>query len=148
MAAPATRTVSYLPIPRATSYHAARRMRRARLRSTALPTLRPAMNADPPAPGARNTTTRLPRNGRPWSSTRRTSRERIEHRSGCSDGEPRAALPPPRGEDRPAGSGAHPVPEPVHLRPVAVVRLIRPLALGHGRKILVDVNGRRWPAER
>jgi hypothetical protein len=132
MAVRATRTASYpFPIPRATSDHAARRMRRARFRSTAVPTLRPATNATAPVPGARNTITRLPCNGRPSSSTRRTSRERTERRPRRSDGEPRAALASTGAEDRSAGARPHPMTEAVHLRAMTVVRLVRPLALGH-----------------
>src|SRR5262245_4401037 len=61
IAALATTTMSY---PSSTSFassrHAARRMRRARLRSTAPPILRPATNATDPVPGATNTITRSP----------------------------------------------------------------------------------------
>jgi len=149
MAARATRTVSCpFPILGATSNHAARRMRRARFRFTALPTLRPATNAAAPVPGARNTTTRLPCNGRPRSNTRLTSRERIGGGSRWSDGEPRASLATTRGEDRAACPRSHPMPEPVHLRPMTVVRLIGPLALGHDGRSLARWNGRRRPAER
>src|SRR5262249_21517162 len=82
---------------------------------------------------ARNTTTRLPCNGRPASSTRRTSCERMETPSARSDGEPRTALPPAGGEDRATGPRPHPVAEPLHLPAGAVVRLVGALALGHGR---------------
>lgn len=55
------------------SRHAARRMRRARLRKTAPPTRRPATNATVPEPGATNTTTRSPWNARPDARMRPTS---------------------------------------------------------------------------
>jgi hypothetical protein len=57
----------------ASSRHAARRMRRARLRKTARPTRRPATNAALPEPGATNSTTRFPWNARPFDSSRATS---------------------------------------------------------------------------
>ena len=56
----------------ATSRQAARRIRRARLRSTAPPTRRPATNATVPEPGTTNTITRSPWNARPVDRMRRT----------------------------------------------------------------------------
>src|SRR4051794_41909517 len=45
-----------------------------------------------------------------------------------SGGELLATLAPTTGKDRPARAGPHPQPEPVGLRPTAVVRLERALA--------------------
>jgi hypothetical protein len=56
----------------ATSRQAARRIRRARLRSTAPPTRRPATNATVPEPGTTNSITRSPWNARPADRMRRT----------------------------------------------------------------------------
>src|SRR3978361_2097798 len=50
-----------------------------------------------------------------------------------------AALAPTTGENRPARAGAHPQPEPVGLRPTAVVRLER--ALAHEVLPLHDIGG-------
>src|SRR5262245_7794020 len=61
IAALATTTMSYpFSTSIASSRHAARRILRARLRSTAPPILRPATNATDPVPGATNTITRSP----------------------------------------------------------------------------------------
>jgi hypothetical protein len=43
-----------------------------------------------------------------------------------------AALVATAGDDRTSGPGPHPQPEAVHLGTTPVVRLERPLALGHG----------------
>lgn len=70
----ATSATSYPPSTRgASSRHAARRIRRARLRRTAPPTRRPATNATDPGPGATNSITRSPWNAWPEARTRPTS---------------------------------------------------------------------------
>jgi len=70
----ATSATSLPPSTRgASSRHAARRIRRARLRRTAPPTRRPATNATDPGPGATNTITRSPWNAWPEARTRPTS---------------------------------------------------------------------------
>src|SRR5689334_16563926 len=133
IAARATRTASRSPASGPTSAHAARKIRRARLRCTAPPIRLLAIAATRPDPGARNTTTRRPRIARSPSRMLEISRERTASvRSGRSNGESRAALAAPRREDRTTGARAHAVAEPVHLRAAAVVRLERPFALGHG----------------
>src|SRR5918996_5085001 len=58
-----------------------------------------------------------------------------------SGGELLATLAPAGGDDRPAGTGAHPQPEAVGLGPPAVVRLER--ALAHEVLPLHDVDGAR-----
>jgi hypothetical protein len=50
-----------------------------------------------------------------------------------SGGEAGAALTAPRGDDGAARTGPHPKTETVDPRPTTVVRLERPLALGHGQ---------------
>ncbi len=78
IAALATSATSCPPSTRgASSRHAARRMRRARLRTTAPPTRRPATNAADPGPEATNTTTRSPWNAWPVASSRPTSRRLV-----------------------------------------------------------------------
>ncbi len=54
-------------------------------------------------------------------------------RTAESGGEGIASLAATSGDDRAAGPSAHAQPESVYTRPAAVVRLKRPLALGHGR---------------
>ncbi len=138
MAARATRTASCpSAIPGATSDQAARKMRRARFRSTAPPTFRPAMNAACPVPGARNTTTRSPWSRFGTPRTRRTSGARTGTRS---DGQPSASLAAPRADDGAAGPRPHAMTEAVHLRTMAVVRLVRSLALGHAGGSLLDAG--------
>src|SRR4051794_41902411 len=60
-----------------------------------------------------------------------------------SGGELLATLAPTAGKDRPARAGPHPQPEPVGLRPTAVVRLER--ALAHEVLPLHDIGGGRPP---
>jgi hypothetical protein len=70
----ATKTTSFAsPVSGPISRHAARRMRLARFRSTAPPTLRDATTESPPCPGAMNSTTRFPCDGVPFRKTRWTS---------------------------------------------------------------------------
>src|SRR4051812_49759087 len=61
-----------------------------------------------------------------------------------SGGELLATLAPTTGEDRPTGARPHAQPEPVGLRPTAVVRLER--ALAHEVLPLHDIGGVRPPA--
>src|SRR4051812_48431810 len=60
-----------------------------------------------------------------------------------SGGELLATLAPTAGKDRPARAGPHPQPEPVGLRPTAVVRLER--ALAHEVLPLHDIGGAHPP---
>src|SRR6476469_5147897 len=60
-----------------------------------------------------------------------------------SGGELLATLAPTTGEDRPARAGPHAQPEPVVLRPTAVVRLER--ALAHEVLPLHDIGGAHPP---
>src|SRR4051812_48165820 len=60
-----------------------------------------------------------------------------------SGGELLATLAPTTGEDRPARAGPHAQPEPVGLRPTAVVRLER--ALAHEVLPLHDIGGAHPP---
>lgn len=69
----ATNTMSKSSLARTSrSRHAARRIRRARLRSTALPTRRPATEATTPEPGAANSTSRGPLTRLPFERAART----------------------------------------------------------------------------
>lgn len=128
IAARATSTTSLSsPARGASCCHAARRTRRARFRTTAPPTRRPATNATSPEPGATKATTLFPWDRRPSSSTRETwERCREERRSAR---EPGAVLGTTAGDDRAPGAGPHPHAEPVRLLAPPVVRLER--SLGH-----------------
>jgi hypothetical protein len=107
----ATMTRSYPSrIRGANAHQASRRSRRARLRDTAPPTLRPATQAarERPIPGAMNTITRPEWRRMPVLVTRWMSR--LLRSLGA---EPRAALGPSPGKDLPSGASAHADPEPV-----------------------------------
>ena len=121
----ATRTTSFPSTTLgASSRHAARRMRRARLRRTAPPTRRPATNAADPVPGATNSTTRSAWNALPSLSTRSTFvwSARLGRQTGP------ALCATPR-EDRSTGPCPHADAEPVPLVAAAIVRLEG--SLGH-----------------
>ena len=124
----------------ATEAHAARRSRRARVRSTADPIFRPATKAArlSPAPGATYTTTRFERNGDPSRRTRLISAELLRRGRGEPDAcasfggtgeaasgpEPGSALGPSPGKDLSTRAGPHPESEPVGLLPSSGVGLI------------------------
>ena len=130
-----------------TSAHAARKIRRARLRCTAPPTVSLAIDGDPARPRERGTPRPVrPRDGRLGVQDRLRSRasRTAAVRSRRSNGQTGAALAPPRREDRTARARAHAVTEPVHLRAATVVRLVRTLALGHrDHEPHSDSDGRR-----
>lgn len=113
----------------ASSRHVARRIRRARLRTTAPPTRRPATNATDPEPSATNTTTRFPWVACPVDRARATFFLLVACSSRVLGRQARAALGPAPGDDGAAGAGPHPDPEAVSLGATADVRLIR--SLGH-----------------
>jgi hypothetical protein len=145
MASRATSTTSRSPSIGRASAHAARSTRRARLRCTAPPTRLPATTASRPLPGRSNTSTRDARCGLQVSRISSISRECTVTRSRRSNGQTRAALAPARREDRATRTCTHTVTEPVHLRAVAVVGLIRALAFGHR---MVNLARCVWPAVR
>jgi len=59
---------------------------------------------------------------------------------GASGAQLRAALVAARGDDRPAGTGTHPKPEAMGLRPPAVIRLERTLAHWSSRDSMSKVD--------
>lgn len=87
--------------------------------------------------------TELRRPGHPVPSGKHRVRSRVDSRS-----ERTAALTTTARHDRPAGTGTHPQPEPVHPRATAVVGLECPLALGHGNLSLFGVASAFHPPVR
>ena len=102
--------------------------------------------ADPPSPASRCAVSSRPRARLPWRTASSNSWRRLIRAAGGSTFSPRArdarrrtrvpapappcsgaqagpALPAARGHDRPARARSHAQPEPVRLRPTAVVRL-------------------------
>lgn len=73
---------------------------------------------------------------------------RSHRRSAMRGRQSRTAFPPARGKDGPAGTRTHPQPEAVAPSTPAVVRLIRPLALGHDRPLEPRREGRRAAGRR
>src|SRR5437588_10863977 len=124
MASRATKTAT---IPSATegssARHAARMMRRARLRATAPPTRRLTTNPAraPPASGATYSITRAPADDFPVRRTVRTSVE-VPLRSA---GQAASTLGPAASEDGPAGPRAHADPKAVGLLATANMGLER-----------------------
>src|SRR5687767_1873821 len=132
----ATRTTSQPSCTRGEiSLQASRRSRRARLRATAPPTLRPATQAarGGPDPRATYTTTRSERSVEAVFTIRWTS---SDPRSLASlDGELRPALRPSPGKDPPPRPSAHPQTEPVGPISSAFVGLERPFHVPRLREI-------------